>query len=79
MKVNVQAGDVELVVTHLPDCRCDLATPDPEATLVQLGCVTGYRVSLAMIQSPGTVVEEDSPLIKYGGDARGGCWLLVRW
>lgn len=45
MKVAVQSGEVELVLTHMPDCRCDLTTPDPEATLIQLGCVTGYLVN----------------------------------
>jgi hypothetical protein len=42
---HIQPGEVELVIQHLPGCRCDLPTPDPEATLVQLGCVTGYLVN----------------------------------
>lgn len=42
---HVQSGEVELVIRHLPDCGCDLHTPDPDATLVQLGCVTGYLVN----------------------------------
>lgn len=41
----VQSGEVELVINHLPGCGCDLGTPDPEATLVQLGCVWGYLVT----------------------------------
>lgn len=83
MKVAVQRGDVELVITHMPDCGCDLTTPDPEATLVQLGCVTGYLVS-GLHPQDGEEAEEDSPLvhrvderdlaaIEYGGDARVAC------
>ncbi len=45
MKVAVQSGEVELVLRHLPGCRCDLETSDPEATLIQLGCVSGYLVN----------------------------------
>jgi hypothetical protein len=33
------------VIKHLPDCGCDFKTPDPQATLVQLGCVAGYLVT----------------------------------
>ncbi len=45
MKVAVQSGEVELVIVHMLDCRCDLTTPDPDATVVQLGCVAGYLVN----------------------------------
>jgi hypothetical protein len=41
----VRPGEVELMIKHLPGCGCDLSTSDPEATLVQLGCVTGYLVT----------------------------------
>jgi hypothetical protein len=54
VKVAVQSGEVELVLVHLPDCRCDLATPDPEATMIQLGCVRTYLVDgLAPVQPEG--------------------------
>jgi hypothetical protein len=40
----VRTGHVELVIKHLAGCACDLETPDPDKTLVQLGCVGGYLV-----------------------------------
>lgn len=48
----IQAGEVELAITHMPSCGCDLTTPDPEATLVQLGCVVGYLVNRAARHKP---------------------------
>lgn len=48
----VRAGMVELVIKHMAGCCCDLETPDPEATVVQLGCVTGYLVERSSATRP---------------------------
>lgn len=41
----VQPGEVRLAIHHMSGCGCDFETPDPEATIVQLGCVIGYLVN----------------------------------
>lgn len=60
IRVRILPGEVLLEMAHRTDCQRNLSTADPDATTVELGCVTAYLINqTAVTDNPETVPWED--------------------